>query len=134
MKYTNKQISEIEESAKKRSKDLVHITDKKKFSTEDRIKFGICQHFVQYLVANQMSPTKMSGLLGIEKTRLSEITNYKFQKFTVGKLLSYLEMLAEHDDATRAYLRVFSKVAEMKVPSVSQSKKLYKAVEKTMNA
>lgn len=133
MKYTNKQIAKIEESAKKKSKDLVHITDKKKFSVEDKIKFGLCQHFVQFLVTHEMPQNKLATMIGIPNTRMSEIANYKFQNFTVDKLLNYLGKLAEHDSATRAYLRVFSKIAEMRIPTVKQSDKIYKIVDKTMS-
>lgn len=134
MKYTNKQILEIEESAKKRSKDLVHITDKSDFSIEDKIKFGLCKHFVQYLVTNDTNLKKMAAMMDVPVPRLSEITNYKFQKYTVDKLINYLEKLAQHDNETKEYLRFFSKVAEMRVPSLSQSKKLNKAIDQTMNA
>lgn len=133
MEYTNKQISEIEKSAKKRSKELVHITDKRKFSTEDKIKFGLCQHFVQFQVTKGITLKKMAELMGVPSTRLSEITNYKFQTYTVDKLINYLEKLAEHDNQIKEYLRFFSRVAEMKVPTLSQSKKLNRAVEQAMN-
>lgn len=132
-KYTNKQIAKIEESAKKRSKDLVHITDKKGFSAEDRIKLGLCKHFVQFLVANEMSLKDMAALMEIPTTRLSEITNYKFQKYTVDKLLHYLEILAKHDASVKEYLKLFSQIAEIRVPTVAQSRKLYKTVEQTMS-
>ena len=133
MKYTNKQMLEIEEAAKKKNKDLVHISDKRKFSTEDKIKFGLCKHFVQYLVTKDISLKDMAELMDIPTSRLSEITNYKFQKFTVDKLIQNLEKLAEHDNETKEYLRFFSRVADMKVPSLSQSKKLNKAIDNTMN-
>ncbi len=133
MRYTNKQISKIEESAKKKNRDLIHITEKKNFSTEDKIKFGLCQHFVQYQVTSDISLKKMAELMGVPITRLSEITNYKFQKYTVDKLINYLGKLAEHDSQTKEYLRFFSRVAEMRIPSLSQSKKLNKAIDQTMN-
>lgn len=133
MEYTNKQISEIEESVKKRSKTLVHITDKRKFSTEDKIKFGLCQHFVQFKVTHGMTLKKMAGLMDVPTTRLSEITNYKFQTYTVDNLINYLEKLAEHDNQIKEYLHFFSRVAEMRVPTIAQSKKLSKVVDQMMN-
>lgn len=133
MTYTNKQLSQIEESARKRHKKLTHITNKEKFSVEDKIKFGLCQHFVQYLVTKDIPLKKLAKMVDAPVTRMSEITNYKFQKFTVDKLISYLGKLAEHDNPTKAYLRVFSMVAEMRVPTVKQSEKIYKDVEKTLN-
>lgn len=133
MTYTNKKLSQIEESARKRSKKLTHITNKNKFSVEDKIKFGLCQHFVQYLVTKDIPLKKLAEMVDAPVTRMSEITNYKFQKFTVDKLIKYLCKLAEHDNATRAYLRVFRMVAEMRIPTVKQSEKIYKDVERTLS-
>lgn len=75
----------------------------------------------------------VSFLMDVPVTRLSEITNYKFQTYTVDKLINYLEKLAAHDNQIKEYLRFFSRVAEMRVPTISQSKKLHRAVDQAMN-
>lgn len=134
MKYTNKQISKIEDSAKKRSRDLVHITNKSGFSTEDKIKLGLCKHFVQFIVIKRIKSKELAEMLGIPNTRVSEITNYKFQKFTVDILLTYLEKLAEHDGQIREYLKLFRSIAEMPVPSVSTTRSILRKVEASVHA
>lgn len=134
MKYTNKQILSIEESAKKRSKKLVHITDKSEFSTEDKMKLGLCKHFVQFLVTKKMKAKDLAKLMDIPVTRLSEISNYKFQKFTVDQLIKYLEVLAQHDKQIKEYLKLLSSVAEMSVKSVAVTKSLRKSVEQSIHA
>ena len=134
MKYTNKQVSKIEDSAKKRNKDLVHITDKSKFSTEDQIKLGLCKHFVQFMVTKRMKGKDLADLLGIPNTRVSEITNYKFQKFTVGALIANLEKLATHDAQIKEYLKLMTSVAEMPVPKVNATRSLIKTVENCVYA
>ena len=129
MKYTNKQILEIEESAKKNSKNLVHITDKSGFSTEDKIKLGLCKHFVQYMVEKKMKSGDLAKLMGIAAARASEITNYKFQKFTVDQLIKYLEILAQHDKQIKEYLKLLSQIVEMPVQKVSVTKSLRRSLE-----
>lgn len=134
MKYTNKQMLEIEESAKKNSKNLVHITDKSKFSTEDKIKLGLCRHFVQFMTERKLKTKDFSKLTGIPESRISEVTNYKFEKFTVDKLLIMLGQIAEHDKKVAASLKLLSSVAEMPLVSVAVSAKLRKSVEESIHA
>lgn len=134
MKYTNKQVSKIEDSAKKRNKQLVHITDKSFFSTEDKIKLGLCKHFVQFMIMKRMKSKELAEILEIPNTRVSEITNYKFQKFTVDILLTYLGRLAEHDAQIKEYLKLFRSVAEMPVPTVSTTRSILKKVEASIHA
>ncbi len=129
MKYTNKQILEIEESAKKNSKNFVHITDKSGFSTEDKMKLGLCKHFVQYMVTKKMKSGDLAKLMGILPTRASEITNYKFQKFTVDQLIKYLEILAQHDKQIKEYLKLLSQIVEMPVQKVAVTKSLRRSLE-----
>ncbi len=129
MKYTNKQILEIEESAKKNSKNFVHITDKSGFSTEDKMKLGLCKHFVQYMVTKKMKSGDLAKLMGIPPTRASEITNYKFQKFTVDQLIKYLEILAQHDKQIKEYLKLLSQIVEMPVQKVAVTKSLRRSLE-----
>jgi len=133
MKYTNKQILKIEESAKKRSKDLVHISDKSNFSEEDKIKLGLCKHFVQFMMSKRLKGKELAELLGVPKARVSEITNYKFQKFTVDILLTYLRTLAEHDKQIREYLNLLRVVVEMPVPKSSTSRAIIKQVEASVH-
>lgn len=98
------------------------------------MKLGLCKHFVQFLVTKKMKAKDLAKLMDIPVTRLSEISNYKFQKFTVDQLIKYLEVLAQHDKQIKEYLKLLSSVAEMSVKSVAVTKSLRKSVEQSIHA
>ena len=128
MKLTNKQILDLEKFAKKNRKHLTHITDKSKLSTEDKFKIGLCKHFVQFALSNDLKASDLAKLIKVPKTRMSEMMNYKINKFKVGKLLEHLTELAKHDDQVREYVEFLNKAIDMPIPKVATSKRLIKQV------
>ena len=54
MKYTNNEIFKRVEKAKKPKKQLTHITDKSRLSTEEKMKMSLCKHFVQFANSKQL--------------------------------------------------------------------------------
>jgi predicted XRE-type DNA-binding protein len=126
MKYSNEQLLKIEERAKKNSKKLARITDKSKLSAEDKVKLGLCKHFVQFAVIKRLKMKDLAKMISIPVTRLSEIINYKVDKFSVDYLLQRLSSLGEHDAEIREYLNFFGQAAELPALSVSRTKKLTK--------
>lgn len=128
MTISNKEMIKIIETAKKNKKKLTHITDKSKLSTEDKVKLGLCKHFVQFSVTKNIKPKALAKMIGIPFPRISEILNYKINHFTVDKLLNNLELLAEHDAEIRENLRFFEKIAELPTLKVKAIKKLSKNV------
>ena len=126
MKYSNEQLLRIEESARKNRKKLAHITDKSKLSAEDKVKLGLCKHFVQFAVTKKLKMKDLAKMISIPGTRLSEIINYKVDKFSVDYLLQRLSSLAQHDAKLKEYLNFFSQAAELPALSVSRTKKLTK--------
>ncbi|MBC7458164.1 MAG: hypothetical protein H7235_07800 [Bdellovibrionaceae bacterium] len=126
MKYSNKQILKIEETAKKNKKDLTHITDKSKLSTEDIFKIGLCKHFVQHAVTKKLKLKDLADLVGVPVTRMSEITNYKIEKFSVDQLLKNLSALAKHDTQVKENLIFLGKAVGMPILPVTITKKLTK--------
>lgn len=129
MKISNSDILKLEKLAKKNKKNLTHITDKSKLSTEDKFKLGLCKHFVQFAVTKRFKAAEVANLISIPATRMSEITNYKIDKFTVDKLLNHLSSLAEHDLQIKEYLNCLILAVEMPVPKVSASRKLVRDIK-----
>lgn len=134
MKISNSEVLEMIKSAKKNFQSLSHITDKKSLSTEDRLKIGLCKHFVQFANTKRTPIKEISELTGIPKTRLSEITNYKIKKFTVDKLIQNLSLLAKHDASIKAYLELLGDTAELPMMKATETKKLSKNVKIAMCA
>lgn len=129
MSYTNEEISKRIEKAKKESSKLTHITNKEELSTEDKFKIGLCRHFVQYLNEERMRVTELSAKTDIPKTRLSEITNYKINKFTVDQLFKYLTILASISPRMKEYVNFLEQAVEVPALKVSDTKKLTKGLK-----
>lgn len=129
MKYTNEQLLKIEESARKNKKKLTHITDKSKLSTEDKVKLGLCKHFIQFALNKNLKLKQVAELLDIPMPRLSEIINYKINKFSVDFLLEHLSTLARHDAQIKAFLEFFGQAAEMPALPVTRTRKLTKDIK-----
>lgn len=128
MKYSNDEIIKRIEKAIKDKKKLTHITDKSQLSTQDKIKLSLCKHFVQYAVENRLKLKVFSEVCKLPTTRLSEIMNYKINKFTVDQLLKNLSILADKDVRIREYLNLFEQVAELPTMKVSDTKKISREV------
>src|SRR4051794_37580471 len=104
MKYSNKEIIKRVEKATRLKKQLTHVTDKTKLSTEDKMKVSLCKHFVQFANIKHLKLKEVAHMMNVPIQRLSEITNYKINKFTVDQLIKNLSLLAEHDAQLREYL------------------------------
>jgi len=124
MKYNNDEILKRISKSKKLQKQLTHITDKTQLSTEDKIKLSLCKHFVQFANSKKLKMKTVAQMTEIPVQRLSEITNYKIQKFTVDQLLKNLSNLAEHDAQLKEYLTFFEQAAELPVLKITATKKL----------
>ena len=129
MKYSNEEILKITEKAKRNKKNLAHITNKSALSTEDNMKLGFCRLFVQFINAEKVKSKDLAKMIGVSVQRMSEITNYKINKFTVDKLLKNIAILAKHDMHAREYLGLLNRVAESTNLSVSATKRLSKEVK-----
>lgn len=128
MKYTNDEIIKRIEKAAKDKKKLTHITDKSQLSIQDKFKLSLCKHFVQYAVENRLRLKAFSEICKLPTTRLSEIMNYKINKFTVDQLLKNISILADKDVRIRAYLDLVEQVAELPTMKVSDTKKISSGV------
>ncbi len=128
MKYSNREIIKRVERTKKNKGQLTHITDKSKLSTEDKVKLSLCKHFVRFANSKKMMLKDMAGMMKIPIPRLSEITNYKVNKFTVDQLIKNLTLLAEHDAQIREYLVLLEQAAELPALKVTETKRLIRDI------
>lgn len=124
----NNELLEIIEWGNKNKGQLTHISDKSKLSTDEKFKIALCKHFVQFVNMKRIKLKEFSELTGIPVTRLSEITNYKIQKFTVDQLLKNLSILAQEDKATQAYLNFLEAALLVPTLKVSETRKLTKTL------
>lgn len=62
-------------------------------STLDRLKYDLAKQIVAYARTQRITQVELAGLLKIDPARVSEIVNYKIEKFTVDSLLSYTLLL-----------------------------------------
>lgn len=124
MKYSNTDIVKRVEKAKKSKKQLTHITDKSKLSTEDKMKLSLCKHFVQFATSKRLKSNQVAEMMGVPNSRLSEITNYKIDKFTVDQLIKNLSLLAKHSAQIREYLIFLEHATELPALAVTETKRL----------
>ncbi len=57
-------------------------------------------------------------MIDVPIQRLSEITNYKINKYTVDQLIENLSLLAEHDAQIREYLVFLEQATELSPTSL----------------
>ena len=129
---SNDKILKIVKEAKSKAKkkQLTKISDKSKLSTEDKFKISLCRSFVQYMNERELKPTDLHRQTGIEKSRLSEILHYNINNFTIDRLLSHLNILAEHSPKIRGHLLFLEEAMNTPVMSVETSRKLTKGIRK----
>ena len=71
-----------------------------------------------------MKSKDVAKLIDASASRMSEIVNYKINKFTVDQLLKFLSELADHDAQIKEFLNFFGKAAELPTLSVPATKRL----------
>lgn len=134
MSYTNADILERISNAKKNKSKLTHITNKATLSVEDKVKMGLCKHFVQFSLEKKMLSKDLSDLTGIPTSRISEISNYKINKFTVDQLLKYLTILGKHSAKIRQYLTLLEQIVEVPALKVNETKRLSREIKSFVEA
>ncbi|EQC45083.1 DNA-binding helix-turn-helix domain protein [Bacteriovorax sp. BSW11_IV] len=134
MSYSNEDILKRISNAKKNKSKLTHVTNKASLSVEDKVKMGLCKHFVQFSLEKKMLAKNLSDLTGIPTSRISEITNYKINKFTVDQLLKYLTVLGKHSAKIRQYLTLIEQIVEVPTLKVNETKKLSREIKSFVEA
>ncbi len=87
---TEKEWKEVEKrlSRSKPSKVLPHNA-----SPVDQTKQELCSHFVRYCLNEQISQRELAKILGVAESRVSEITHYHHERFTIDKLMQLLNII-----------------------------------------
>lgn len=129
MNYTNEEILNRIESAKKNRAKLTHITDKSELTIDDRLKISLCRHFVQYINEKKIKSVELSKLLNIPPSRVSEIVNYKINAHSIEHLLGYLQLLSKHSPKIREYLNLIGVAVEAPSMSASRTKEISRSIK-----
>ena len=128
---TNAEMVEIIKEAKANARKglVTKITDKKNLTTEDKFKMSLCRLFVRYANQHRLTTTEMHKLTGIEMSRLSEILHYKVKKFTIDRLLIYLNVLAKHSNRIKAHVQLLEQAMNLPVQTLQDTKKMCKEMK-----
>jgi predicted XRE-type DNA-binding protein len=87
MKYPNsKRLREMDEKLKNTEGTLALP---KNATYVDRLKYDLCKRIVTYIRINRITQVELAERLGIDPARVSELTNYKIEKFSSDTLLTY---------------------------------------------
>ena len=62
-------------------------------SALDRAKYDVCEQILIYMKKRKLSQRELAKLLDTPETRVSEIVHYRIQKFTLDRLVSYLQQI-----------------------------------------
>ena len=57
----------------------------------DRAKYKTCEKIIYFKIKKKLSNRQLAQLLGCAETRVSEMTNYRIEKFTLDRLISYAQ-------------------------------------------
>lgn len=61
----------------------------KNASYVEKIKYDLCKKIIAFIRIKRITQIELAGRLGLDPARISEIVNYKIDKFTVDTLLTY---------------------------------------------
>ena len=95
-------------------------------SLEEKMKYSLCKLFVRFVIKNKIKAGDLAEILNLPKTRISDIMNYKTDRYTVDRLLSYAWKLAVNDAPTREHLHLVFEFLDGPVRSVRETKKIEK--------
>lgn len=130
-KISNEEMIDIIKEAKQKAKkrQLTTISEKDHLTTEEKFKISLCKFFVQYINEHKMKPIDLHKQTGIEQSRISEILHYKISKFTIDKLLVWLNVLAKYSPKIKEHLHFLEEAMNLPILTVKQTKKLTKNIK-----
>jgi predicted XRE-type DNA-binding protein len=123
---TEKVLKVLEKVEKKAKKGEIPKLLPKNVSFDDRMKFSLCKLFVRFVLKSGKKAAKLSELIQVPKTRLSDILNYKTESYSVDRLLSFANKLADIDPPTKEHLNLMFEILDSPVRSVKQSRQIEK--------
>ena len=59
----------------------------------DRAKYDVCGQLLVYMKKKKISQRELAALLDAPETRISEIIHYRIEKFTLDRLIAYLQIV-----------------------------------------
>ncbi len=59
----------------------------------DRGKYEVCEQILVYMKKKKMSQRELARALDTSETRVSEIVHYRIDKFTLDRLMGYLQIV-----------------------------------------
>jgi predicted XRE-type DNA-binding protein len=59
----------------------------------DRAKYDVCEQILIYMRKNKLTQRELAKLLKTPETRVSEVVHYRIDKFTLDRLIAYLQIL-----------------------------------------
>ncbi len=62
-------------------------------STVDRIKYSLCEEIVRYSRKSELSQVQLAKILKINKTEMSRVLHYRIERYTIDRLIGYVEIL-----------------------------------------
>lgn len=62
-------------------------------SSVDRAKYEVCRQILLYMHAKGLNQRELAAKMGTPETRISELVHYHIWKFTLDRLMGYLEKL-----------------------------------------
>ena len=73
--------------------DATQIVDPKMLSSGDRAKYNICEQIIRYQNSKDLSQKALAKLLDENEALVSKIVRYRFQEFTIDRLMKFLTVL-----------------------------------------
>lgn len=58
-------------------------------SEAEKIKYTLCQKFIEYIIKHRVSQIDLAKKLNIDPARINDIVKYRVHLFTIDKLLEY---------------------------------------------
>jgi len=62
-------------------------------SAVDRAKHEVCAKILRYMRKERLTQRQLAAKIGIPETRVSEVVHYHIGKFTLDRLVGYLEQV-----------------------------------------
>jgi predicted XRE-type DNA-binding protein len=62
-------------------------------SPAEKFRWELCQNLVRFMVQHNLSQVGFAKLLGVDQSRVSEISNHRIDKVSTDKLISYNEKI-----------------------------------------
>ena len=59
----------------------------------ERAKYEVCEQLLIFMKKKKLSQRELANLLEAPETRISEIVHYRIEKFTLDRLVAYLQIV-----------------------------------------